>query len=435
MIWLLSGYMWLYVHRPFEIWPVLGALQIERVYMFVMLVVWLVTPNKGWVSNRIHIALAAFTVVLAASWVLSPYMDKPICTDTIENYFKVVVFYVLVLTTVRDERGLRLLVLLFLASIGLYMAHSMLEFLNGRYQWRMGIRRMMGVDVTFSDPNAFASSLVYSLPLTIPVWASRPPLLLRGLLFSYTLAVCGCVALTGSRAGFIGLCAFALLALFVSVRRKALFVVLAVMVGATGLAVATVALPAELQNRYLTLIDSSYGPKNAAESAGGRMDGLIYGIEAWEKSPLLGHGPRAFDFATGRMGGAHNLYGQLLSEMGSLGALTFLAMLACFAFNWWEVRNYYRANPEQPRDLPFYVSRAIGLLIVLLLLLGWSGHTLFRYHWQWFAAFQAIAVHCVRQKSAASLAGGWTTDGAEAAGWLNGPPPYLRLSPQGPAQA
>ena len=30
----------------------------------------------------------------------------------------------LVITTVRDERGLRLLILLFLGAIGLYMAHS-----------------------------------------------------------------------------------------------------------------------------------------------------------------------------------------------------------------------------------------------------------------------------------------------------------------------
>jgi O-antigen ligase len=426
--------MWLVVHRPFEVWPILGELQIERVYMIVMLVVWLVSPGKGFVPNRIHAALAAFTIILTASWMLSPYMEQPICSDTIENYFKVVVFYVLVVTSVRDERSLRLLILLFLGSAGLYMAHSMLEFINGRYQWRMGIRRMIGVDQSLSDPNAFASSLLYSLPLTLPIWATRPAKSLRMVLVGYTRGVCACIALTGSRAGFIGLCAFTMLALLVSVKRKALVVVLGAVVGAAGLAVATVALPEELQNRYLTLIDSSYGPKNAAESASGRMDGLMYGVEAWEKSPLLGHGPRAFDFATGRMGGAHNLYGQVLSEMGTLGALVLAALVLCFALNWWEVRRFYQANPDHPRDLPFHLSRAIGLLIVLMLLLGWSGHTLYRYHWQWFAAFQAIAVHCVRRKRLAS--------GAETPWTLDREPFHLagaiappRLLPPGPAHA
>ena len=30
MPWLLGGYMWLYLHRPFEFWPALGAMQIEH---------------------------------------------------------------------------------------------------------------------------------------------------------------------------------------------------------------------------------------------------------------------------------------------------------------------------------------------------------------------------------------------------------------------
>jgi hypothetical protein len=108
--------------------------------------------------------------------------------------------------------------------------------------------------------------------------------------------------------------------------------------------------------------------------------------------------PRAFDFATGRMGGAHNLYGQILSELGTLGVLTFGALVVCFALNWLEVKRAYQNHSEWPRDFSFYVSRAIGVILVLLLLLGWSGHTLYRYNWQWFAAFQAIAVCCVRTK-------------------------------------
>jgi hypothetical protein len=29
--------------------------------------------------------------------------------------------------------------------------------------------------------------------------------------------------------------------------------------------------------------------------------------------------------------------------------------------------------------------------------MGCAGHNLFRYNWQWFAAFGAIALHCLRQ--------------------------------------
>ena len=60
MIWLLGGYMWLYVHRPFEIFPILGDLQVERLYMLLLILVWVASPAKAFWPNRLHRALAAF---------------------------------------------------------------------------------------------------------------------------------------------------------------------------------------------------------------------------------------------------------------------------------------------------------------------------------------------------------------------------------------
>jgi O-antigen ligase len=400
MIWLLGGYMWLFIHRPFEVWPELGTLQIERVYMVGMLVAWLFS-SKGWVANGIHWATAFFSIVLLLSWVLSPYMEQPLCSTTIEDFFKVLVFYVLVLTTVRDERSLKLLLTLFLGAVGLYMAHSFREFLGGRYEYRMGIRRMNGVDKSFGDPNAFASSLLYTVPLALSLWTTKPGKIMRLLLAGYLLGVCLCITLTGSRTGFVGLCFCGFLLLLLSVRRKALVLILGGMGGVAVLGVATVALPAELQNRYLTILDSSYGPKNAAVSAQSRFTFFLEGCRAWQSSPVIGHGPRSFDFITGHKMGSHNLYGQVLCEMGSLGALALAAFVVCFVRNWLEVRRYYQDRPDQPRDFVFYLSRNLAVLLVLLLLVGWAGHSLYRYNWRWFAAFQAIAVHCVRRRQQA----------------------------------
>jgi O-antigen ligase len=411
MIWLLGGYMWLFVHRPFEYWPLLGSLQLERVYMLVMLLTWIVAPGKGGLWNRIHVALTVFTLVLAAAWVVSPYADIPGCLDVVENYFKVTVFYILVVTTVRTEKALRQLVLLYLLAVGLYMSHSILEFLNGRYQWRMGIRRMIGVDITFSDPNAFASTLLYTLPMLLPFWYERPRWLPRFLLLGYGAALVGCILLTGSRAGFVGLIVFAFLVLVLSVRQKVLVGVVGGVIGCLMLVVLSVALPEELQNRYLTLVDSSRGPQNAAESAAGRMDGFLFGLEVWQQSPLLGRGPASFGFATGRGGQAHNLYGQVLSEMGLLGALALLGLVVCFVWNWVETRRLYKQPGIAPvneqgqpvaTDMVYLVARSVMINVLLLLIMGWAGHNLYRYNWQWFAAFGAISLHCLRVRAAAA---------------------------------
>ncbi len=401
MIWLLGGYMWLFVHRPFEVWPSLGALQAERAYMLVMILFWLITPGKGLTISRMHLAMVLFTLVLAAAWLLSPYADKPGCTDAVENYAKVAVFFVLVVTTVRDEKGLRRLVMLFLGAVGLYMAHSIVELLNGRYEWRQGISRMVGVDVTYGDPNAFATTLLTSLPMLLPFWREQPRRIPRALLVGYLAAALGCILMTGSRAGFVGVCLLVFLLILGSAKRKGQVLLLCLLAGGAGFLVLSVALPEELQNRYLTLVDSSRGPKNAEESAAGRIQGLTAGLEVWERSPLLGHGPASFAYSTGRGGQAHNLYGQTLSEVGVLGAVAFLTLVGCFFWNWHEARQHALAGAAPPAgNFPYQVARAVGLTVVLLLLLGWSGHILFRYNWQWLAAFSTVALTCLRVRAA-----------------------------------
>jgi hypothetical protein len=74
------------------------------------------------------------------------------------------------------------------------------------------------------------------------------------------------------------------------------------------------------------------------------------------------------------------------------------AFVVCFVLNWLEVRRHYQGRADQPHDFVFYLSRNLAVLLVLLLLVGWAGHSLYRYNWRWFAAFQAVAVHCIRKR-------------------------------------
>ncbi len=396
MIWLLGFYMWLFVHRPFEYYPALGALQIERMFMVFVLLCWLVLPGKVWPFNRMHLAVCLFVCAVAVAWNVSPFASLPVCTDVVENVGKVIVFYFLVVTSVRNEKDLHLLVFFFIGAVGLYMSHSMLEYINGRYEWRMGISRMMGVDRTYSNPNAFAATLVFALPLTLPIWAARPSLFVRLLLIGFTLGAVACILLTGSRAGCVGLVAFGMLYLFGSKRKKSGILLL---VGAA--CIAALALPGPLQNRFLTLIDPSVGPANAQTSAEGRLDGFMFGIRLWLTSPITGTGLSTFAALTGREGAAHNLYGQVLSEMGLIGMAALCGLLLAFFGNAWEARRFYRRNPEVVRDVSYHVSRALSMSVLLLVLMGWAGHIMFRYNWLWFGAFQVATLQCVRLKAAA----------------------------------
>lgn len=105
MHWLLAGYMWLFIHRPFEVWPWLGELRIERVYMIVTLAAWVLLARKSWTRNQLNVAFAFFVFVVLLSWATSPFSASG--TETVESVAKIGVFYVLMVSCVRDSKSLK----------------------------------------------------------------------------------------------------------------------------------------------------------------------------------------------------------------------------------------------------------------------------------------------------------------------------------------
>ena len=83
MLWLLIGYMFLFIHRPFEVWPVLGDLHVERIYMVGALLALAVYGGKKWIPNGLHFAFLAFAAAVVLCWVVSPWADKG--EETVEN--------------------------------------------------------------------------------------------------------------------------------------------------------------------------------------------------------------------------------------------------------------------------------------------------------------------------------------------------------------
>jgi hypothetical protein len=210
MPWLLIGYMFLFIHRPFEVWPILGDWRIERLYMILILGVWLLTPAKRWYSNYLHWGYVSLAGAVLSAWILSPWMERS--QPFVEDWFKILVFFGLLVTSVRDEAELRRVVIGFVAVMGVYLLHSFREFLGGRHVYRMGIVRMVGVDTSLGDPNSFGAGIVYALPWALALWRlGVGGRLGRLLLLSYFGLSSLCILLTGSRSSLLGLILFAVL--------------------------------------------------------------------------------------------------------------------------------------------------------------------------------------------------------------------------------
>jgi O-antigen ligase len=394
MLWLLIGYMFLFIHRPFEVWEVLGTLHVERVYMVLTLAAALLA-RKRWLPNVQHVAHLTFAAVVGLCWVLSPWADAG--EQLVEDYFKILVFYILLVSLVHDERSLERVLLAFLVIVFIYMSHSLLEYIHGRHAFRMGIVRMIGIDHSMGDPNSFGASIVYALPFVIPFWVTRPSLAMRGFLAAYVGLSFLCIGLTGSRSSFIGLL---LLTLILVLRSRWRWPLLGLAVVAAPVLFA--ALPPSLQTRFETIIHPEVGPANAVKSGEGRLEGLQKGLMLWGKYPLTGCGPGAFRPATGSIIESHNLYGEVLGETGTLGGAAFLGVLAAFGVNVFRVRRAYRRHPEWGKDLLYEVAVAIAIALLMLLFEGNFGHNLFRFSWLWYGGFLVIIWHCLQERMRAA---------------------------------
>ena len=399
MILLLIGYMWLFIHRPFEIWLWLGDLNIERVFILTSAVLWLLFHQKSIVRNINVLGICAVAIAILISDLMTNTSDKT--NVAVEEWLKILFFAILLLTSIRQDQELKVLLTGFSVVFFIYMLHSYYEFkFCDRFVYRMGIPRLCGMGITMSDPNSYGASIVYFLPVLVPLWMvmrGMPAILIR--LFAiaaFCLAVMSIMD-TGSRGAFIGLLAYVFFAAAFSKNRWKILAAALVF-----LPIIWVNMDQRMQNRYLTIIDPSRGPANAQESAEGRLKGLETGLELLQRYPLFGCGPGNAAIVSGSGFQTHNFLGQVAGELGSLGLLAYAFLCCCITINYlysrfcWKILQAHSPNTD---PYLFLVSQAVFISLLLLLLMGLGGHNAFRYTWVWYAAFQGMAVVALKKKT------------------------------------
>jgi hypothetical protein len=390
MLYILAGYMLLFIHRPFEIWPALGEMHVERVYILAAAAMWLIAPGKRLTPTRLDLGILAFCFAVLFAWVASPWGDAG--QPAVEDWFKIVFFYGLVTTAINRPEDLRKLLLLFLLIMAFYMFHSLWEFRNGRHTYRMGIARMVGVDRTLGDPNSFGASIVYALPFVRLFWLTAQRRLLKLFLVGYVGLSGLCILLTGSRSSLLGLLVWGIITCLQSTRRVR-YIVLGLLVACAAFA----ALPDSLQNRFETMINPDVGPANAKVSGEGRIEGLFKGWELLQKYPLTGCGPGVWRRATGSDIESHSLYGQLMGELGGFGVVVFGALVIGYAMAIRNFRRRCRSLEGADGRFMFHLTTALATALVLLLLEGLFGHNLMRFTWLWYIGFLVIATRAIQR--------------------------------------
>lgn len=386
-------YVFLCIERPWESVRYLEGLPVERVYAIIMIIVAFMcdrfkiisSPTNKWVYG-----------LLSLHFILAPFaFNTGYAVDQGTEYSKMVVLYLLMLSVVDDEKSLNIMVKAFVFSMMFYSLHSLWEYHNGRYQWRMGISRMVGVDKTYSDPNAFGASIVLSLPFVYALLCSETKVWLRKLYYGYFALGVVCVVLTGSRSSFVALLALLLIWAAAQQGSRKIYLLAASIV---AISVLWTVMPAEKQNRIRTLWDKDAGPENSAESTEGRLIGWKVSWRMFKRAPLTGVGAGGDNFVGYRMANKiddegqeaplqpHILYGQVIAEFG-VGGLILFAGLVVAIFRCCVLARSHLFKIGSTESFLYSLSGAIVVSLLLLLVLGFAGHNFYRPLWLWLAAW------------------------------------------------
>ena len=386
-------YIFLFIERPWESIRYLHDIPIERPYAILLIIVALLHHKFKIVSSPINKWVYG---ILALHFMLSPFAFSP--SDAVDQsieYAKMVVLYLLMLSVAEDEESLKLLIKVYVFSMFFYMLHSLWEFNNGRYVWRMGIVRMVGVGETMSDPNAFGASVVLSLPFAYTLLRTELLPLLRKFYYLYFAIGVVCIVLTGSRSSFIALITLLLLWALSQQGMKRIKMLLALVI---SVGVLWVSMPAEKQERIRTLWDEEAGPANAHASAEGRLIGWKVSWEMFKREPFTGVGVGGKNFSGYRRMinfneegeeaalQSHILYGQVLAEQGLFGFMLFLGLVSSITCTSFLIKKKI-AIKSNVTNFSKSISGSVILSLLLLLLLGLGGHNFYRPLWLWLAAW------------------------------------------------
>jgi hypothetical protein len=405
-IWVLAFWIALLVIRPWEaLLPQLAEWRVERIYAILALIVVFCSGKIQMRGSSQTAGLIFWFMALAISTACA--IDPYEAWDMFYVYATVFIFYFALISVVRTPYELVFIVTCFVVVTAVYLGKSEWEyFLHGGHSYSMGVRRLKGIDTTYSHPNAVACSAVLSLPFAFFLWKIRrqftaqwPAFYRRWFPYSilgFFVVAATSIFLTNSRSGIF---AFVLFVVLASLGERGLGkLILRLAIGAVLIAGIWAILPDDSKGRIANTWDPHSGPEaeSASASAEGRVEGLAMGWEMFRRFPLTGVGLGNFiPYRVANLDGvplvAHNTIGGVLGETGTLGGLAFLSFLVGAFLDCRKTKRLALGYPNPKSEILSRLATACRDSLILLLFTGMFGDNQGRAQIYWVAAFCLLA--------------------------------------------
>lgn len=319
--------------------PALGAIRFDLILIIAVLVMPFL-EKKGLAKSleqsrtaKILVAFIVFTVLTI------PIVEWPgsVLNQGLMEFIKVVVFFFATLFVVDTRRKLKAFILFFLfCQFFRVLEPAYLHYTSGYWgdvafssvgQELQMLDRLSGAPYDVINPNQLAWVAVGLVPFMY-YFARNGGLGVKAAILGSLPAIGYAFVFTGSRSGLLSLMVVLLAVVFIGkgkMKRAALIVavLMPVFFYSTG------RMGDDLKERYLSLVDESVAGHDTAK---GRIEGVKKSFTTFLNRPIAGHGlgtskEVSANLLSGRAQISHNLYIEVLQEVGIAGFIIFMMFI------------------------------------------------------------------------------------------------------------
>jgi len=319
-------------------------------------------------------------------------MDRPesitVYNDRVIKFALVSFFIYAGTSKIEDLRVIMAFMLLAWLKIGL---EGFLGWYTGSLVWEnQGIQRLHGSTSMYGHPNSFSGFAVGCLPYTAFLLLCVKSNLLRialVVLFIFALLI---VVNTGSRTGYVAVVIGA--AYFFMKLKAGKFKIILLALLTVSLTINLV--PEQYKERFASIFT---GKEKEGASGETRLEIITDAIAIYKQYPL-GIGLQAFpkvrDDMFGRSQNTHNLYLEVLTNIGPIGLIVFFIFVAkIIGINKRNIESLQENYPPGPnQQLLINLCKATIGFILMRLILGLFGMDLYEIYW-WVALGFSLAIN------------------------------------------
>ncbi len=387
-VWLTIAYFLLVYTKMSSYYPFLGEIKSELVFAILILIRLLAkgdfAAKLSIRNNPINKNLYLFIVCVFLSF--SVAWDRQYSWDeAVYHFIKVVLLYFMVALSIEDQRDLKIFIWSII-SVYVYLAYEpVFYFINrisGSHQV-YGINYISELGILAGHVGA-ANNMNQMIPIAFYLFLGIQKKNLKILASIPLVIFIICLIGTGSRGGVVGFMFFGLCVVYFSKHRVKVGVIVGI---------------AAVMLLIFTGLSSTVS-RIRVRSAEGRFTGGTHGIEMLKRGNILGVGPGCFRFARGRYFGytmeSHNLYGQLVGELGIPGTIAWFFFIRQIFLNLIESKRRLKAMAKENSFL-FHLAMALQVSLMVRLFVCLASHSLFFFYWYIVAPMSFLILENVKK--------------------------------------